>query len=1221
MVRGKTTYLIGSLIICIVAILAVAIGLTAGGVVDLFSTSVTFRTGSATYEYDGMPKTLDQWSISKGALKKGHTAKVTMTGSQTDVGSSGNTISVQIYDENGEDVTNLYSISYDIGELKVTKRVLEIESLEAEKEYDGQPLTADGYIITNGTLAPKQTVEAIVTGSITDIGQADNTFAVSIMQGDTDVSKNYDLKLIPGKLSVTKRRVFVKTADAQKVFDGKTLFDHSWEITQGSLLEGDSLDVAVKGEQTAIGVVDNVADVTLNASGENGSDIYEIIVEYGKLKVAHAEILVKTGSKSKIFDNTPLVCEQYEYEIIEGDLKPGHTLSVKFSNLAVDAGTYDNEAQFFVHDDAGEDITDLYIFDTEFGTLEISPLKVVLSSGDKEKVYDATPLEGDPDTCTIVDGGLLEGHTVTFRMTGSQTNVGESENRFVAIIFDESGNNITSSYVVEYNPGKLKVTPASLLVKSGSASKNYDGLPLTCKEAQAEALPTGGGLQGRDYLDISSMMFVNSQTDAGSIDNEIAQIIIRNEQGQIVTGNYDITVAWGKLTVFKTKIQVRAASKTKADDGTPLTDSGFTVEPKDALVGGHVVRATIEGEQDGVGTSDNVVVSVSIVDEAGNDKTNNYDIETKDGTLSVTGERPQAPGLDKGGSTSGSGEQSEEDLKKLCLKIKSDKDGKVYLRLKSFGSYEGGWKDAQEYGSTLNGDYGYAYLTGTLLDESGFISSKLDIENYTSDYLLPYYLSMQESASKVQSGDLLFDGDTSTTYSALFYAFDYVSGKSKLATRTTYVSEESNYYGYASSVYLIVPDSTREYMQGIIADNGFDKNDADVIEKVASFIQLSAKYTAKYDRSLDSQEDVAVAFLRDYKEGVCRHYATAATMLFRALGFPARYTIGYAANAKADKWTSVTAKEAHAWTEVYIQGVGWVAVEVTGGASAGGSGSGEKDDSGSGSGSGSGGGSKSFTVSPSLLAKEYGNEAIYLDASEIKTVNGLSVLEKDGYTYDVVCSGKLSAPGKGKSKIERITIYSPEGEDVTENYDLTFAEGELQLYLYKLTITTEGAEKFYDGIALSNENYTIQGLEMGHTANVEMELSQKDVGMIVNTPSIEIVDGSGEDQTDYYKIDKQCGKLVVKARKLVLTTADASKSYDGTALICEEYELNDRDDENGEGLADGDEIAAIEFTGSQTKKGKSDNTASVLKIVDKDGNDVTLNYTITTKFGTLRVTR
>lgn len=70
MARGKTTYLIGALIICIIAILAVTIGLTAGGVVDLFSTTVTFRTGSATYEYDGLPKTLNQWSISKGALKK-----------------------------------------------------------------------------------------------------------------------------------------------------------------------------------------------------------------------------------------------------------------------------------------------------------------------------------------------------------------------------------------------------------------------------------------------------------------------------------------------------------------------------------------------------------------------------------------------------------------------------------------------------------------------------------------------------------------------------------------------------------------------------------------------------------------------------------------------------------------------------------------------------------------------------------------------------------------------------------------------------------------------------------------------------------------------------------------------------------------------------------------------------------------------------------------------
>ena len=39
---------------------------------------------------------------------------------------------------------------------------------------------------------------------------------------------------------------------------------------------------------------------------------------------------------------------------------------------------------------------------------------------------------------------------------------------------------------------------------------------------------------------------------------------------------------------------------------------------------------------------------------------------------------------------------------------------------------------------------------------------------------------------------------------------------------------------------------------------------------------------------MDDEADVVVAFLTKYKEGICQHYASAATLLFRELGIPAR---------------------------------------------------------------------------------------------------------------------------------------------------------------------------------------------------------------------------------------------------------------------------------------------------------------------------------------------
>ena len=1217
----KLKYLIGSLIICLVAILAVVVGLVAGGVVDLFTTSVTFRTEGATYEYDGTEKTLDQWTISKGGLKKGHTAQVTVTGKQKEVGASGNTISVAIFDKDGNDVTTNYNISFDVGELKVTKRVLSIESVSADKEYDGQKLTANDYVVTEGSLAPKQKIVAKITGTIDDIGECENTIEAKIMANDEDVTDNYDLKVKAGKLAIGKRKLVVKTADAQKVYDGKPLFSDSYEIVEGSLLDGHKLKVASKTSITSVGIVDNVADVSVYTGSVDLANKYDLVVGYGKLKVAIAEITVKTGSKTKIFDGKPLVCE--EFAISKGNLKDGHTLSLTFAINAVQAGEYENEAEFLIVDKSGKDITEQYIINSDFGTLTISPLEVTVSSENETKEYDATPLTGKADTCKIVGGGLLEGHTITFRMLGSQLNVGTSDNSFAALIYDENGTNVTSSYTVNYLFGTLEVTKTPLLVKTGSASKTYDGTPLTCKDAQAEAIKGRGGLKGEDYIDIDSIEFANSQTDVGSIDNVAVGIVIRNAKGDDITGNYDISTVWGKLSVIKAKIQVRAGSKTKADDGEPLTCDKFTVDPEGGIAEGETITVTIEGSQDGVGTSDNVITSVSIKDAFGNDKTYNYDITTKDGTLRITGERPQSPSLDASGSTGGSlatGEGEDEGKEYTSLKIKSDISGKVYLRFMSYGDFVSNvWQQATEYGLSLNGDYGYAYLVGSLLKESGVSVAKLEIENYTQDYLLPYYLAMEESGYEVQLKESVFSGDTSQTYSVLHYVFDYVSDKAKLSARSTYTSEEKSYCEFALAAYQNVPDTTRAYLERIIADNGFDANDSEVISKVAKYIQSAAAYNLKYDKALDKEQDVAVSFLRDYKEGVCRHYATAATLLFRALGFPARYTIGYSCDAEAGKWVEVSSMLAHAWVEVYVKGVGWVCVEVTGGAGGSGSGSGSGTGSGTGSGSGAGGGSNSMSVAPIDLIKEYGVEAIDLDASEITKVKGFDKFASD-YTYQVVCSGKLSAPGIGKSKIEKFTVFDKDGNDVTSNFDIRYNEGRLQLYLFEATVTTGSASKFYDGEDLTCGECSIEGLEMGHTAQYAASGVQRKVGLNVNKADVKIFDASGDDVTQVYKITKAYGVLEVKARQLTVTSGSAKKKYDGKALVCNEYELSEADDENGIGLANGHTIE-VNIVGSQTNPGKCANMIESVTISDKDGNDVTSNYSVTYVLGQLRVTR
>ena len=69
-------------------------------------------------------------------------------------------------------------------------------------------------------------------------------------------------------------------------------------------------------------------------------------------------------------------------------------------------------------------------------------------------------------------------------------------------------------------------------------------------------------------------------------------------------------------------------------------------------------------------------------------------------------------------------------------------------------------------------------------------------------------------------------------------------------------------------------------------------------------------------------EDFAVWFLEEGETGYCVHFATAATVLLRAAGVPARYVTGYMAPVEASTPTTVSADQAHAWRNIMNPGWG-----------------------------------------------------------------------------------------------------------------------------------------------------------------------------------------------------------------------------------------------------------------------------------------------------------
>jgi protein-glutamine gamma-glutamyltransferase len=77
--------------------------------------------------------------------------------------------------------------------------------------------------------------------------------------------------------------------------------------------------------------------------------------------------------------------------------------------------------------------------------------------------------------------------------------------------------------------------------------------------------------------------------------------------------------------------------------------------------------------------------------------------------------------------------------------------------------------------------------------------------------------------------------------------------------------------------------------------------------------------------------DTVDDFLFETRRGFCEHYASAFTFLMRAAGIPARVVTGYQGgyyNDVGDYWV-VRQSDAHAWSEVWLAGRGWVRVDPT----------------------------------------------------------------------------------------------------------------------------------------------------------------------------------------------------------------------------------------------------------------------------------------------------
>ncbi len=413
--------------------------------------------------YDGTPLVQNITAkdlVSVSRLVPGETLTLAATASATDVGIHEQTLSGYTWSvtkADGADSTGNYTITVE-SLIEITARTVTFTGETAARTYTGETQTITG--ITADGLADGHTFTLTYTASGLDVGEYPGTFGTDLAildaQGN-NVTASYTAAYIPGMLTIVKdpAHIIITAASAEKVYDGTELTDGGYTYTPGILKNGDVLSATVEGSQTDVGVADNV--VTAYKVERNGVDVthnyYFGVPVNGRLTVTPRRLVIRSATAQKLYDGIPLI--KPEVTIVSGTFAPGEGMSYDFAASEIThVGIIANEFELIPH--AGTK-RENYEITREFGTLSVNPRTVHLTSATASKPWDGLPLTDE--TITVTGDGFIQGEGVTVNVTGSQTNVGSSDNTFTWVLNEGTQ---AADYNITTELGLLTVTGDAL---------------------------------------------------------------------------------------------------------------------------------------------------------------------------------------------------------------------------------------------------------------------------------------------------------------------------------------------------------------------------------------------------------------------------------------------------------------------------------------------------------------------------------------------------------------------------------------------------------------------------------------------------------------------------------------------------------------------------------------------------------------------------------------
>ena len=280
-----------------------------------------------------------------------------------------------------------------------------------------------------------------------------------------------------------------------------------------------------------------------------------------------------------------------------------------------------------------------------------------------------------------------------------------------------------------------------------------------------------------------------------------------------------------------------------------------------------------------------------------------------EGPALLPGDQAQVVNLSNVGKRSQSG--------KSIMTVQAQEDATIYLRGCAYDVYDG-----TSWSSTPGWNAWNLFYSAT-----GDEVKSLNIRTNQPHSVYYFTYSPYAEPAKVIGGRMRNENEL-TSYT-IYYRSPVTYGED-------WDLREDAIGGEDLAEYLQLPEKTREGAMQILTKKvgipGETINSGQIWKNalyIADWVSHRAKYDLSTGKMPSGEEDFALWFLNEADTGYCTHYATAATVLLRAAGIPAQYVTGYLVQAKNGRTVTVTEDNAHAWVEVFINGVGWVALEPT----------------------------------------------------------------------------------------------------------------------------------------------------------------------------------------------------------------------------------------------------------------------------------------------------